>query len=287
MLSCTALLCLAVLAACPQAPAQSTPSQDVLRKRSDFFHHLMPDTTPQQIEAALGKPDTHRDGRPVYRLLMGEATVEVEDQQLRRVAECGGPHGGKPWELFCRFESRQSDAELARREQLLATAGAKRFVEQTRASLACSGIGPASVVYLIRGGYAAADMMFPLIASNGELGQQLARMTVHRRGKDTVVYRAWDEWDRLRPGTATSAAVAQRAAALAKWASLRDDAQRRQAFGAPDRDTGPYSGTAFYWVPDGLLVLSSRTPSYLYQPGADNQVSLDEWIAGKRPTRRH
>ncbi len=288
MLSRLSLICLVAVAASSLGAAQSAPSAETLQKRQAFLHHLMPDATPAQIEAALGKPDTRRDGKPAYRMRRGVVTIEADKHGLKEVEHLDPGDGSMGDVYYRRRGPRPSAAVIARREKALSSDSVTNPSEWTDPSIGCSGTGDACAAYTIRDGYVVVQAMYWLMGATGPLASQAAKVTLHRHGRDTVVYRAWDNWDKLRPATATDAAVAQREAVLRRPAAEKPTRRDLGALGPCDGHWGSGVDYQVFWLPDGLLISAFGQPSraHLSQPGADRQVGLKEWLAGKRPARK-
>ncbi|MGD0113629.1 MAG: hypothetical protein ABSD48_17360, partial [Armatimonadota bacterium] len=188
-------------------------------------------------------------------------------------------------------------AGLDRRERLLS---ARRFaaLDKERGDESHGAvIGTYSIegdTFIIRGGYVTIEPLCVLAGAKGRLANRIAKVTVCRSGRPKVIYRAWDEWQSLRPSGLTEVALDQRISTLRKLGQPMARSAAIKSLGEPDGEMGSGVGYFLYWIPDGLVTFRytdqgplGASEVSLRQPGAEEQVRFEDWLVGARPLGVH
>lgn len=289
---CTLLIAVIPGAGSAATKTQAKPSEKILQLRERVFYHLEPRVTKAQIERAVGKPDTEYVGRPSYRMRRGAVTLGYENGGLVFAHHYFKPNGeGFNRSLYWRMRPTPPTSVLDRRDRWIAT---RQFDTLSRWGFGeISAFGTRGFVYLLHDGYLAIERLdqSATAGASGWLNNRLAKVTLRRNGRITVLYRASDEWSKFRPARLSDSAVARRESALRKYRSAITDPKNLPKLGMPDGKVGSGIVRSLYWLRDGLLLVVPAGGAFkrgdvrLWQPGAERQTSFDQWRHQPWPRR--
>ena len=277
-------------------PSQVHPSDRALAARHEFFYHLKPETTLAMVLAAVGRPDSRRGNRLAYRMRHGTVVLTFDVHGIVSANHLN-PGDGTEVFLYRRWGRWPGAADLDRRERLLSerkfTALDKEWGDESHGAFIVTYCIKGHT-FIIRGGYVTIEPLCMLAGAKGSLANRIAKVTVCRSGTPKVIYRAWDEWQSLRPPRLTEVALDQRISTLRKLGHAMERSAAIKSLGEPDAEMGSGFLYFLYWMPDGLVTIrdSARGPLgacevTLEQPGAEKQVRFEDWLVGARPSDAH
>jgi hypothetical protein len=252
-----------------------------LAEREAYLHTLVPGASKEQMEAAIGPPDTAAAGRALYRLPVGEAEVITQGGEVVSVDHMDPEPGVVRQMLYWRRPG-TTCASLARHESLLAER-AFGSLERWGEDKIHTALYPGADCFLLAKGYIVLDPATPLAGTTGLLKDRIARARLYRDRPGEIVWKLFDTWGELQPSRVGDGELSRREALICRYG--KTIGRHAQQLGPADGAAGSGVIRQHYYLRDGLLEIVRRD-AYLTQPGTSNEDLLGAWLTGHCPGGR-
>ena len=251
-------------------------------RRQSYFYHLAPGTTRRDVISALGKPDEIAGSEDLYRLKKGYICLYYDRGEIEHC------YHNKPGDAECRYLyircGKERPGDTIHHERLLE--------RMSFGSLDAWGKGyiwteayPTAQAFRLRDGFVVLDTWPPLPA-HGTLPELVAKATVLRRGREKLVFRAFDHWPSFRPKGMTDAELDRREEVVRRHGKTIVGAKLSDTLGPEDGRFGSGIDYRQYYLRVGIIVITvygndaPRIGSVdLKQPGALRPLTLNQWLA--------
>ena len=244
--------------------------------RKNYFYNLEPGITLHQIHETIGLPDTSYEGKPAYKLDTGVAVLEFKDDMLMRCRHYRPDQWAEFSELYILSGERLTEAEYKTRELLLKSPefyNPGKWTGQQIYTRRYPGI-----TYLLQDGYI-------VFEGEGTLRDQLYASKITRfygQKPLKIFWRLFEHWLEIRPTDLSDEQISNRERVLREYgAKLKSSQNLLSLLGEPDAKFGSGILQYQYYISAGLITIIVAPPSEnitLSQPGADRQLSFDQWL---------
>jgi len=236
-----------------------------------WYRQIPPGATREVVHHLGGLPGASDGAEETYRLSQGYLRLRYRDHMLISCDHMDPGGGALSKSVYWRWGD-EDPGPLAERTAFIEAGRFERipgFSGPTIRTAAEQG-----VCYPVGDRVLIVEPIVTLLGGIGPFTDKAARVTlVGRDGTRTVLYRASEHWERLRPPALSPAEVGARTDRLKAIGERAAAKVVMETLGKPDGQMGSGDNYSLYYVSEGLLVCSEPGDRWwIERPGADATV---------------
>jgi hypothetical protein len=243
-----------------------------------WYQTLVPGVTRDDVHKMAGLPNASVGDQDRYKMTQGYIIVQYQDETVVDCKYFQPPGGAIDESLYFTFGGVLTEQQSMRRRAYLT--GHDFTIVPVFEGSAIRTSGESGICYPIDGRYVIVEPIVSLMGGIGFFTEKAAKVTVFERttGKRTILYRAIDHWESLRPPQLVKVDSDTR---LIKLRALGQDLSFKsiaRALGPADSEMGSGIDYDLYYLPVGLLITTDGAEAILDRPG-ESWVTLHAWLS--------